>query len=208
MVEWLPVRFLWRHPVLAPALLVAALAIGLVAASALAVWRTAHSDDASRVAHAEVVLVLGAAQYAGRPSPVFQGRLDHAALLYRQGFAERVLVLGAGQPGDEVTEAEAGMSYLVDAGIPGEDVAASSLGGTTYESLGGAAAWMQERDLESAFLVSDPWHNLRMKRMAKDLGIRAYASATWHSAARSQGTRLAGYVRETFAYLYYRMFRR
>jgi uncharacterized SAM-binding protein YcdF (DUF218 family) len=67
---------------------------------------------------------------------------------------------------------------------------------------------MRARGLHSAFLVSDPWHNLRIKRMASDLGIQAYASATWHSAARSVGTRLAGYVRETFAYLYYRIFGR
>jgi uncharacterized SAM-binding protein YcdF (DUF218 family) len=68
-----------------------------------------------------------------------------------------------------------------------------------------AAAWMQERDLGSAFLVSDPWHNLRVRRMASDLGIQGYVSATWHSAARSEETRLAGYVREVFAYLYYRV---
>ncbi len=67
---------------------------------------------------------------------------------------------------------------------------------------------MRERGLESAFLVSDPWHNLRIKRMASDLGIRAYASATWHSAARTEPTRLAGYARETLAYLYYRVFGR
>jgi uncharacterized SAM-binding protein YcdF (DUF218 family) len=67
---------------------------------------------------------------------------------------------------------------------------------------------MRERGLESAFLVSDPWHNLRVKKMASDLGIQAYASATWHSAARSEGTRFDGYIRETFAYLYYRLFHR
>ena len=64
---------------------------------------------------------------------------------------------------------------------------------------------MRSHALHSAFLVSDPWHNLRIKRMAGDLGITPYASATWHSAARSVGTRLAGYTRETFAYLFYRV---
>jgi uncharacterized SAM-binding protein YcdF (DUF218 family) len=67
---------------------------------------------------------------------------------------------------------------------------------------------MGSRGLESAFLVSDPWHNLRIRRMARDLGIEGYVSATWHSAARSQSTRLSGYTRETFAYLYYRVFHR
>jgi uncharacterized SAM-binding protein YcdF (DUF218 family) len=67
---------------------------------------------------------------------------------------------------------------------------------------------MHERDLESAFLVSDPWHNLRVRRMASDLGLEGYVSATWQSAARTEQTRLEGYVRETFAYLYYRAFGR
>jgi len=75
----------------------------------------------------------------------------------------------------------------------------------SLESLEAAVDWMHERDLVSAFLVSDPWHNLRVRRMASDLGIRGYLSATWHSAARSEQTRLAGYVREVFAYLYYRV---
>ena len=64
---------------------------------------------------------------------------------------------------------------------------------------------MHDHDLSTAFLVSDPWHNLRIKRMAGDLGIRGYASATWTSAARTEPTRLEGYIRETFAYLYYRI---
>jgi uncharacterized SAM-binding protein YcdF (DUF218 family) len=68
-----------------------------------------------------------------------------------------------------------------------------------------AADLLEEQGLRSAFLVSDPWHNLRIRRMARDLGIEGYVSATWHSAARSQTTRLAGYSREVFAYLYYRL---
>jgi uncharacterized SAM-binding protein YcdF (DUF218 family) len=85
-------------------------------------------------------------------------------------------------------------------------VVASPEGSTTFESLRAAAAWMLERDLHTAFLVSDPWHNLRVKRMAHDLGLEGYASATWTSAARTQRTRSGGYVRETFAYLFYRVF--
>jgi uncharacterized SAM-binding protein YcdF (DUF218 family) len=171
--------------------------------SGVAVWRAAHTDEASTIDHADVIVVLGAAQYGGRPSPVFAGRLDHGALLYRQGFADRILVLGSGQEGDETTEAEAGADYLVGEGIPDGDVFASPVGGTTYESLEGAARFMDDNGLTSAFLVSDPWHNLRTRKMASDLGIDAHVSATWQSAAESQSTRLQGYLRETFAYLYY-----
>ena len=193
-----------RHPVLVTIAAVA-MAIAIVfAATGVAVWRAAHTDDASLVDRVDVILVLGAAQYNGDPSPVFEGRLRHAELLYDEGRADTILVLGGGAPGDSSTEAEAGRDWLVSDGVPSGSVVASPVGTTTLESLRAAATWMGDRELDSAFLVSDPWHNLRMKRMASDLGIEAYASATWQSAARTEGTRFGGYVRETLAYLYYR----
>jgi uncharacterized SAM-binding protein YcdF (DUF218 family) len=178
----------------------------VVAGTGMAVWRAAHTDDARTVDRADVIMVLGAAQYDGRPSPVFEGRLEHAQLLYEEGRADTILVLGGGQPGDRTTEADAGRSWLISQGLPSGSVVASPVGSTTLESLRAAADWMRSRDLRSAFLVSDPWHNLRVKRMASDLGIEAYASATWHSAARTEGTRFGGYLRETMAYLNYRLF--
>jgi uncharacterized SAM-binding protein YcdF (DUF218 family) len=92
--------------------------------------------------------------------------------------------------------------------VPAANVYADPVGNDTLQSLQGAASFMKRHGMHSAFLVSDPWHNLRIRRMASDLGITAYVSATWHSAARSQGTRLDGYTRETFAYLYYRLMHR
>jgi uncharacterized SAM-binding protein YcdF (DUF218 family) len=179
--------------------------VGVLLASGAAVWRAAHVDEARRVDHADVIVVLGAAEYNGRPSRTFEGRLRQAANLFRKGFSERVLVVGGKQPGDRTTEAEAGRLWLVSEGLPEDGVSAQPVGNSTLESLRGAASYMREQGLESAFLVSDPWHNLRIRRMARDLGIRAYVSATWHSAARSEWTRLSGYSRETFAYLYYRV---
>jgi vancomycin permeability regulator SanA len=202
------VGFIRRHPILAVILLGVVAVVAVIGVTFVAVWRAAHTDDASRIDHTDVIIVLGAAQYSGTPSPVFVGRLEQAANLYDQGRSTRVLVVGANQPGDQQTEAEAGREWLIDKGLPSSAVFADPQGNTTYESLQGAAAFMRERGLESAFLVSDPWHNLRVKKMASDLGIQAYASATWHSAARSEGTRLDGYLRETFAYLYYRIFHR
>jgi vancomycin permeability regulator SanA len=197
-----------RHPVLFALVAVVAAALLSLLVTGIAVWRAAHTDDASRVDRVDVILVLGAAQYDGVPSPVFEGRLRHAALLYREDRADTIMVLGGAAPGDRSSEAAAGRDWLIADGVPEEAVFASPVGTTTLESLRAAADWMSERDLGSAFLVSDPWHNLRVKRMASDLGIEAYASATWQSAARSEGTRFGGYVRETFAYLYYRLFDR
>jgi uncharacterized SAM-binding protein YcdF (DUF218 family) len=202
------VGFVRRHPLLL-GLVVALLAIAILfSATALAVWRSAHNDEARRVDHVDAIAVLGAAEYNGSPSPVFQGRLEHAALLYKEGFATVVLVLGAGRPGDLTTEAAAGRAWLVSDGLPSDAVFAIARGNDTLQSLEGASTFMRSHGLRSVFLVSDPWHNLRIRRMARDLGLDAFVSATWHSAARSQWTRLSGYSRETLAYLYYRVLHR
>ncbi|SRR6266542_4291301 len=181
-------------------------AISVFLATSVAVWRAAHMDEASKVGRVDLIAVLGAAQYNGRPSAVFQGRLEQAALLYRKGFAPRILVLGGREPGDRTTEGESGRSWLISQGVPASAVYADPVGNDTLHSLKGAAAFMGARDLHSVFLVSDPWHNLRIRRMGRDLGLAAYVSATWHSAATSQMTRLDGYARETLAYLNYRVF--
>jgi uncharacterized SAM-binding protein YcdF (DUF218 family) len=179
--------------------------LALVGLTALAVWRAAHHDDASEVGTADLIVVLGAAQYDGEPSPVFAGRLDHAALLFEQDRATQVVVVGGNRPGDQTTEAEAGRDYLIASGVPADSVVAEPFGHTTFESLRALASWMRDRGLDSAFLVSDPWHNLRLERMASDLGFEGHASATWTSAAKTEETRLGGYARETAAYLYYRL---
>lgn len=197
-----------RHPVLSGVALVLLVVLTVVGASAITVWRAAHNDDASHVDRADLIIVLGAAQYGGTPSPVFQGRLDHAVLLFQQGRADSMMVVGSKSPGDTTTEAEAGRDYLVSQGVPAGSVLVEPVGRTTYESLVGAARYMRTHGMRSAFLVSDPWHNARITRMASDLGIQGYASATWTSAATSEDTRFTGYARETFAYLYYRVFGR
>jgi uncharacterized SAM-binding protein YcdF (DUF218 family) len=202
------VGFFRRHRLFTSLLLVVLALLAVLGITATAVWKTAHKDEASRVDHADVILVLGAAQYNGRPSPVFESRLRHAALLYRESFSTSVVVLGANKQGDVTTEAEAGRNWLLINGVPETSVFAEAQGNTTLESLEAAAEFMRQHDLHTAFLVSDPWHNLRIRRMARDLGIRAYVSATGASAARTQWTRLAGYSRETLGYLYYRVFHR
>lgn len=194
-----------RHRTVTALLAVVILLVGTLAATAYAVWRAAHTDEARRRDTVQLIAVLGAAQYGGDPSPTFRGRLEHASLLYRQGFAPQILVLGGNRPGDLTTEAEAGRAWLISQGLPEDAVLAEPQGTTTLQSLEAAAAFMQERGLTSVMLVSDPWHNLRIRRMARDLGLDAYVSATWHSAATGRWTRLSGYTRETLAYMYYRV---
>jgi uncharacterized SAM-binding protein YcdF (DUF218 family) len=188
--------------------LVVLVPIALILASGVSVWQAAHKDEARRVDRVDVIAVLGAAEYGGTPSPTFRGRLEHAALLYRRRFSSKVLVLGGKQPGDRLTEADSGRAWLISNGLPESAVGAEPKGNTTLQSLRAAADFMRDQDLQSVLLVSDPWHNLRVRRMARDLGLDAFVSATWQSAAKSQWKRLGGYTRETFAYLYYRLLRR
>jgi uncharacterized SAM-binding protein YcdF (DUF218 family) len=199
-------RWIRRHPVVAVLTACVLAGLAVIATSGVIVWRAAHHDDAADLDRADAIVVLGAAQYDGDPSPVFAGRLDHAVLLWEQDRADVVLTLGSNQPGDRTTEAEAGRAYLIDHGVPADAVVALPVGHTTWESMEAASSWMQEHGRESAFLVSDPWHNARIEAMAGDLGVDGHASATWTSAATSEQTRGAGYVRETFAYLGYRLF--
>jgi uncharacterized SAM-binding protein YcdF (DUF218 family) len=200
------VGFVRRHPVVTVVGFLLLVVVGTITASAIAVWNAAHTDDARRIDHTDAIVVLGAAQYNGRPSPVFADRLDQAKVLYDQHRAPLIITTGANIPGDRTTEAASGRDYLINAGVPAGAVVAESTGNSTYESLKAAVDYMHAHDLRTAFLVSDPWHNLRIKRMAGDLGITPYASAAEHSAARSTSTRLSGYARETLAYLAYRLF--
>jgi uncharacterized SAM-binding protein YcdF (DUF218 family) len=199
------VRLLRRHPILALLLFGVLAVFGVIVGTGIAVWRAAHTDEARRIDHVDLIAVLGAAEYDTRPSPVLEGRLEHAVVLYQRKFGDHILTLGGKQPGDVTTEAQAGANWLVDHGIPATDVAAEPVGNDTLHSVTAAVAYMHAHGLRTVFLVSDPWHNLRIRRMARDQGAIAYVSATWTSAARSHTTRLDGYVRETFAYLDYRL---
>jgi uncharacterized SAM-binding protein YcdF (DUF218 family) len=202
------VRLVRRHPIvslLAVGLLLVIVAIG---ASGIVVWRAAHHDDASEVDQADAIVVLGAAQYNGTPSPVFQGRLDQALRLWQQGKADLIVTVGSKQPGDTTTEAQAAQDYLESKGVPTSSIVALPVGHSTFDSMQAVASELRGRSLSSAFLVSDPWHNARIKAMAHDLGLTGYASATWTSGARTEESRAKGYVRETLAYLYYRVFGR
>jgi vancomycin permeability regulator SanA len=197
------VRLFRRHPVWGVLVVVAAIGVALVGFSAITVWRAAHHDGAADVERADAIVVLGAAQYDGTPSPVFQGRLDHAALLWEQGRADVVFTVGSKLRGDRFTEAEAGRRYLIEQGVPADRVVALEVGHTTFDSLRAAARAMRERDMTSAYLVSDPWHNARITAMAGDLGLVGAASATWTSADASQESRGRGYLRETLALALY-----
>jgi uncharacterized SAM-binding protein YcdF (DUF218 family) len=170
------------------------------------VWWVARGDDRRA---SDAILVLGASQYDGRPSPVFQARLAHAADLWRAKVATHVVTVGGGQPGDRTTEADAGKAWLVSHGVPADDVVAVPTGSNTLESVRAAEKAMSAQSWRTAVVVTDPWHCLRARTMAQDAGIDAVTSpARSGPAVRTRGVELRYIGRETGAYLSYKLFHR
>ena len=190
----------WLLRAVAGAVLVAALVVG---GTGFRVWQVARTDDRSP---ADVVVVLGAAQYDGRPSSILQARLDHAARLYRQGVAPMVVTVGGRRAGDTFTEAQAGEQYLVTAGLPDDAVHAVDAGSDTLTSLRAVAGAAEEHGWRTAVIVSDPWHTLRARTMARDAGLSAWTSPTRRGPVVQTRQTQARYIaRETAAMLYYRL---
>ncbi len=187
------------------AALVAAILL-VLGLTAWRVWEVARTDARPR---SDAIVVMGASQFDGRPSEVFRFRLAHAKALYDEKVAGRIVTVGAGQPGDRFTEAAAGARWLADHGVPASSLVPVPVGGDTLESLQAAARTFSARGWRSAVIVTDPWHSLRARRMASDLGIRAATSPVRSGPAVHTRSTEARYIaRETVAYLYYRLFHR
>jgi uncharacterized SAM-binding protein YcdF (DUF218 family) len=167
----------------------------LVLSVAGAVLWQARTDEARPV---EAIVVLGAAQYNGRPSNVLQARLDHALTLYADGIAPVIVVTGGRAPGDAFTEAEASRDYLMRQGVPESAILMEDVGRDTWQSLQGVQDVLEKRGIEQILLVSDGFHLLRGKLMARELGFTAYGSAAPESPIEPWSAQELGYVvRET-----------
>jgi len=164
-----------RRWLLRALLLLVVAALALVTAAGWQVLRAAQTDDRTPT---DVIVVLGAAQFWGTPSPVLESRLSHAQTLYDDGVAERIVTVGGKQDGDITTEAQAGRTWLVDAGVPRTSVRAVRTGSDTITSLAAVADLMAERGWTSATVVTDPAHTARSLAIAGALGIDAHGSPT------------------------------
>ncbi|WP_336028620.1 YdcF family protein [Geodermatophilus sp. FMUSA9-8] len=175
----------------------------LVGSTAVAIWWTARQD--ARPA-SDAIVVLGSAQYNGVPSSIFEARLEHALSLWEDGVAPVVVTVGGKAAGDQFTEAEAGRDYLRAAGVPEDALLAVPEGVDTLESMRAVGAAFAERGWSSAVLVTDPWHAMRAERMAEDAGMTAESSPTRQGpAVQTRGTQFRYILRETAAYLLYRV---
>jgi uncharacterized SAM-binding protein YcdF (DUF218 family) len=157
------------------------LVAGCVALAALAgyasyrIWIQGQRDDQRP---ADAIVVMGAAQYDGRPSPVFAARLDHAVSLYLAGLAPTLVVTGGKADGDRTTEAASARVYAIARGVPASAILVEDTSRTTRESISGVSKLLRDHHLADAVFVSDRPHMLRVLRMASDDGITAWGSPT------------------------------
>lgn len=170
------------------------------------VWDQANEDE---VHSADAIVVLGAAQYDGDPSPVFQARLDHAAYLYDTGVSNTIIVTGGKAEGDRFSEAEAGARYLADErDVDPNKILEEREGTTTFESLEAVWGIAEPLSIESVLLVSDPMHSERIKMIAGDLGFEeTYASrVSYQQLDRSRETKAKELFREVISIINYQFF--
>jgi len=151
-------------------------AAGAVAGVAWLSYRIERQSTLEEARPADIILVLGAAEYRGRPSPVLRARLDHALTLYERNLAPRIMTTG-GAGGDPVfTEGGVGRSYLISRGVPSEAIVVETEGESTVHSTALAGEIMRRMQLESVIVVSDGYHIFRVKKMLESRGLKAYGS--------------------------------
>lgn len=168
-----------------------ALAVGYLAVTFGQVLWASRQDDARA---ASAIVVMGAAQWDGRPSPVLRARLDHAVALWEQGHADLIIVTGGKQAGDRVTQGLAGYRYLRDVGVPEEAIRVEVDGTDSYEELSASALIVANEALPpEVVVVSDPYHAFRVSEIADEVGLRAWVSPT------GTGTSMRSLARETVA---------
>lgn len=189
-------------------ILVVILSLGLLLVGILCLWiyEEGSRDEATK---ADAIVVLGAAQWDGQPSPVLKARLDHAISLYNKGLAPSMILTGGVGEGEQLSEAEVSKNYVLKRSIPDFSILMEQRGHTSLQSIKAAKQIMDERGMESAILVSDPFHMLRILRMAKDCGIQAYGSPTRTSPiSKNRWAEFKYVVRECVFYLTYLLFER
>ncbi|MPZ74791.1 MAG: hypothetical protein GEU74_16535, partial [Nitriliruptorales bacterium] len=157
-----------------------------VGVTMLQVWLSAGRDERRT---ADAIVVLGAAQYDGDPSPALRARLDHAVTLFEEDLAPVVWVTGGRQPGDRFSEASASSRYLIRHGVPDTAVQLETNGVNTYESLAAAARYLRDRGQHNVLLVSDPWHALRIAATAREVGLRPRVSPAGGAQVSENGLR-------------------
>ncbi len=178
-----PPRWLSGRRALRLLIIAGALGVVYVGVTFVQVLVASGADDSGR---ADAIVVLGAAQYNGTPSPVLAGRLDHARRLWQDGVAGLIVTTGSKLEGDAFTEGYAGFEYLRRSGVPESDLMVITDGSSTWEQLAATSRQLQLLDLDSVVLVSDPYHALRLRQIASEVGLKSKISSTSSSSSLRQ----------------------
>ncbi|NDI25346.1 MAG: YdcF family protein [Actinobacteria bacterium] len=164
------------------------------------IWYSARNSVAVK---SDVILVMGAAQFDGRPSDILQSRLKESLQIYKSGLAPRIYTIGSGAPGDRFTEAGAGRTWLISNGVPRRAITAIPQGRDTFQSIEALTKGVKKLDIKDIIIVTDPYHCLRSMTMANDQGFVATCSPTRVGIASLEKAGFRYLVREAGAYLAY-----
>ena len=163
---------------------------------------SAVQDEAQK---ADAIIVLGAAQYNGRPSPVFKARLDHALDLHKKGYASHIITTGGYGPDPNFSEASVGTQYLIQRGINPAKIVTEQGSGSTLDSIYASAGLMQAKGWKTAVVVSDGFHLLRLKQMFQDNGVLVHTSPAPNSPIEGASSQRFWYtIREVLLFSAYR----
>ena len=163
--------------------------VWLASATSVIIW-----GARDRARESDAIVVLGAAQYVGRPSPVLRARLDHALDLWERGLAPTLIFTGGTGIGDTTSEAAVSRNYALQHGVPDTAILMENEGRTTRESLAAVSAIMHARQMRTAVLVSDPFHMLRLRILSTQYGVDAYTSPTKTSPISANKAQALAYV--------------
>lgn len=184
--------------------LAGAACLGIALAAGYTTYRVWAQGQRDEERPADAIVVMGAAQYDGRPSPVFAARLDHGVALFLAGDAPRLVLTGGGAAGDRTTEAAVGRAFAIERGVPADAIVVEDQSRTTLQSIRAVAALLKADDATTAIFVSDRPHMLRVLRMAADAGITGWGSPTRTSPIENDlGGRVDATVHELGALAYY-----
>lgn len=181
-----------------------ALVIVYIISNAISIYRQSKIDEKCK---ADVAIVLGAATYNGKVSPVYQERINHAIDLYVNGYVRKIIMTGGKAKGNRESDAYSAKQYAIAKGVSNEDILLEEESTITQKNLHNAKLIMDENDMNTAIIVSDPLHMKRSMLMAKDIGIKAYSSPTPTTKYISIKTKIPFFARELLFYIGYKIYR-
>jgi uncharacterized SAM-binding protein YcdF (DUF218 family) len=171
-------------------------------------WQIYHQSRIDEAQKADAIVVMGASQWNGEPSPVFQSRLDQAYFLYSKNYASTIILTGGIAKGEIISESSTGKHYLIQKGVKANAIFIEEKGHTSWQSLKEVALIANHYGLRSIILVSDGFHMMRLKKMTHDLGLTAFSSPALESPiAKNKIVELKYVMRECIVFILYLLFK-